>query len=560
MKRSIKTCVTLSSLVALSGCSILDPRPDATLGRIQDELKAAALPAKPAPVAPAAVPAGPPPTVTEAAERRFDLAVNNAPAAQVFTAIASGTSYSMLISPDLSGTVTVNLKNVTLREALDTLREMFGYEYKVMGSRILVQSNTLQTRIFKVNYLAEKRQGQTDVQVTSGSISSSSSGAGGSGGSPSPVGGASGGGQTRFSSQVSTRSDSDFWGELGQSLGVIVGKEGGRSVVLNPLSGVVVIKAFPAEMRQVEHFLHATRIAVEREVMLEAKIIDVQLKDEFKTGINWAYFHQGGNRRFAVGVAQPGATVQTNGILANGDAVVTPGMAGSLLPTATGTGFAGLAFQAANFASLLNFLETQGNVQVLSSPRIATLNNQKAVLKVGTDNFFVTNVSTTTNSSGGSTVTTPSITVQPFFSGIALDVTPQIDDNGEIILHVHPSVSTVTDQSKVINLGQMGTYTLPLASSSINETDSIVRVKDGAIVAIGGLMKQEQTGDRSQVPGLGSLPVVGTLFGQSDRTFSKEEIVILIKPTVIDSERAWQQGLEEVQSRMPGYVPPRAKP
>jgi MSHA biogenesis protein MshL len=536
---------------------MIGTRPDATLGRVQEELQAAALssPAKSMPTKSAAEAA--PPLPPETAERRFDLAVNNAPAAQVFTAIVSGTPYNMLIPPDLSGTVTVSLKGVTLREALDTLREMYGYEYKVMGNRILVQPNTLQTRIFKVNYLAEKRQGQSDVQVTSGSITSSSSGASGS---TAPVGGGASGGQTRYSSQVTTRSDSDFWGELGQALNLIVGKEGGRSVVLNPLSGVVVVRAMPGDMRQVEQFLHATRVAVEREVMLEAKIIDVQLKDEFQTGINWAYFHQGGNRKFALGVGQPGATIGSTGTLSNSSVDATPGFGGSLLPTATGAGFAGLAFQSANFASLLDFLETQGNVQVLSSPRIATLNNQKAVLKVGTDNFFVTNVSTTTVSSGSTPVTTPSITVQPFFSGIALDVTPQIDDNGEIILHIHPSVSSVTDQSKVIDLGQMGTYTLPLASSSINETDSIVRVKDGAIVAIGGLMKQQQIGDRSQLPGLGSVPVLGTLFGQSKRTFNKEEIVILIKPTVIDSDRSWQQGLEEVQSRMPGYKPPAAKP
>jgi MSHA biogenesis protein MshL len=347
---------------------------------------------------------------------------------------------------------------------------------------------------------------------------------------------------------------------LGQALALIVGKEGGRSVVLNPLSGVVVIRAMPGDMRQVEQFLHTTRVAVEREVMLEAKIIDVQLKDEFHTGINWAYFGQGGNRKFAVGVGQPGASINTTGTLINGNVNITPGFGGSVSPTSTGSGFAGLAFQAANFASLLNFLETQGNVQVLSSPRIATLNNQKAILKVGADNFFVTNVSTTTVSSGSTPVTTPSITMQPFFSGIALDVTPQIDDNGDIILHVHPSVSSVTEQKKVIDLGDMGTYTLPLASSSINETDSIVRVKNGAIVAIGGLMKQQQAGDRSQLPGLGSLPIVGTLFGQSDRTFNKQEIVILIKPTVIDSDRSWQQGLEEVQSRMPGYKPQGDKP
>ena len=174
-------------------------------------------------------------------------------------------------------------------------------------------------------------------------------------------------------------------------------------------------------------------------------------------------------------------------------------------------GLFGLAFQTSNFAALIEFLETQGNVQVLSSPRIATLNNQKAVLKVGTDEFFVTNVTTTTTT-GTSTTTTPSVTLQPFFSGIALDVTPQIDENNNITLHIHPSVSKVTTVNKVVDLGSAGSINLPLASSNISETDSIVRAQDGQIVAIGGLMKQTTSDDRSQVPGAGDIPVLGSLF------------------------------------------------
>jgi MSHA biogenesis protein MshL len=205
---------------------------------------------------------------------------------------------------------------------------------------------------------------------------------------------------------------------------------------------------------------------------------------------------------------------------------------------ASTAGAFGLAFQTSNFAALLNFLETQGSVQVLSSPRIATLNNQKAVLKVGTDDFFVTNVSTSTTSGSGNSgnITSPSITVQPFFSGIALDVTPQIDADGNIILHVHPSVSAVQERAKVVNLGALGSFTLPLASSSINETDSVVRVQDGHIVAIGGLMRQQSSLDKSQIPVAGDMPGVGGLFGQRGREMSKQELVILIKPTVVHSE------------------------
>jgi MSHA biogenesis protein MshL len=224
--------------------------------------------------------------------------------------------------------------------------------------------------------------------------------------------------------------------------------------------------------------------------------------------------------------------------------VSVPGV--STVADTLGRGFYGVAFQATNFAAMLNFLETQGDVHVLSSPRIATLNNQKALLKVGTDELYVTGISTNNNQSTStnnntSTSSGPTITVTPFFSGIVLDVTPQIDAEGQVMLHVHPSISQVSEREKILNLGTLGNYRLPLASSAINESDTIVRVPNGQIVAIGGLMTQELRGDRAGLPGLSKLPWVGGLFGQKSRMNRKRELVILIKPTVISSEGAWPQ-------------------
>jgi MSHA biogenesis protein MshL len=193
---------------------------------------------------------------------------------------------------------------------------------------------------------------------------------------------------------------------------------------------------------------------------------------------------------------------------------------------------------------------------VLSSPRIATLNNQKAVLKVGTDEFFVTNISTTTTTTGTTNTVSPTITVEPFFSGIALDVTPQIDEAENITLHIRPSISAVSEKQKTLNLGSLGVFTLPLASSNVSETDSVVRVQDGNIVAIGGLMKQEQAAGSDGLPGASSFP----LFGQKGRAFRKREIVILLKPTIIRSDAAWQRDLGEIGGRMREYAPPAPPP
>ncbi len=487
-------------------------------------------------------------------ETKFDLAVNNTPAGQVFMAIVSGTRYSMLLHPEVGGNISLNLKDVTVFEALEVIHEMYGYDYKVDGTRIYIQPLTLQTRIFQVNYLTGLRSGTSLLHVTSGSVSDNSTG-GTTGAVTTTTSGTVSRGQD--SSKVTMTSSADFWSELSKSLQAIVGNEKGRSVVISPMSGVIVVRAMPDELKNVAAYLRASQISIERQVILEAKIIEVRLNEGFQSGINWAGFGNlktSPSSRGSYGQIGAGTTLGSNA--AGGTATAISNAALSAIPGATlisdaanaGTMF-GLAFQTNNFAALLSFLETQGNVHVLSSPRIATLNNQKAVLKVGTDEFFVTNISSTTTTGVASTSTAPSVTLQPFFSGIALDVTPRIDQNGEIILHVHPSVTKVEGKDK--NLPGAGANgapgTVSLAFSTTSETDSIVRARDGQIVAIGGLMSQATFDDQSGLPGLPK-----TVFGQTSKRSEKRELVILLKPTVVDSGKGWADDIARSRDRFNG--------
>ena len=586
MKPGLNSIVALTALI-LAGCGLIEQKnPGSAFDLINQELKNASATGSKSAEASLNQAMLPPlqldlPASAQSVEPRFDLAVSNAPANQVFMALVSGTRYSMLLAPDLSGNVTVNLKNVTVREALETLRELYGYEFKYQGTRIYIQSNAMQTRMYQINYLAGKRLGQSDLRVTSSSIASTSgtgtgtaSSSTGGAAAPATGSGATGTAAGPPSSQISTTTTNDFWRELSQALASIVGTQDGRSVILNPGSGVVLVKAFPNDLRAVEDYLRVTQLIVERQVMLEAKIIEVALNEEFQAGVNWNHFG-GSNNRFAYGANQPGTVMNTTnragfdssnvatsgaGAILGPGASVLPGAGGLVAATKAGAGFFGLAFQSANFAALLNFLETQGNIQVLSSPRIASINNQKAVLKVGTDEFYVTNVSSTTTSSGNSNVTTPNITLQPFFSGIALDITPQIDADNNIVLHVHPSISVVQEKQKIIDLGTLGVYTLPLANSTVNETDSVVRVQDGNIVAIGGLMKQEQAVDNSGLPGTTKSSGLGLLFGTRSNYSRKRELVILIKPTIIRNETSWKEDLAETQARIQQLDPRQVRP
>jgi MSHA biogenesis protein MshL len=519
------------------------------------------------------------PKARPALEERFNVSFNNVPAQQFFRSIVAGTRYNILVHPDVSGSITANLKDVTLQETLDAVREMYGYDYRIEGTRISIKPLTMQTKMFRVNYLVGNRRGMSNLRVSSTSVQnavnqngSQNNGQnnGQNNNQNSGQNGQNGQQQTQVeSTDVSTISNTDFWGDLKTSIEAIVGsKDGGRSVVISPQSGVIVIRAMPDELRNVDAYLKATQLAVDRQVILEAKILEVELNDSFQSGVNWASFasiKSGHDNRVSGGLVAPGSSLTPLPFGGGQPATITDPSTGLSASSgfslsnaaATAGSMFGLAVQTSNFAALISFLETQGTVHVLSSPRVAAVNNQKAVLKIGTDEFFVTGVTTNTNATAAGTTTTPSVTLQAFFSGVVLDVTPQIDEKGNILLHVHPSVSQVSTVNKTVALGTAGNLQLPLAASATSELDSIVRGSNGQVVAIGGLMRQSSTADNSQVPIAGSVPVLGSLFGARKRVNQKRELVVLIKPTIVEGINNWNEDLLDAGRRIDQLAPPR---
>ena len=584
MTRLVTIPCALAAL-ALAGCQSAPP--NATYDAIAQEMARANSQPAPRPAVddavanallpPAATLAGQLPKARPALEERFNVAFNNVPAQQFFRSIVAGTRYNMLVHPDVSGSISANLKDVTLVETLEAVRDMYGYDYKIDGARISIRPLTMQTRMFQVNYLTAQRIGMSNTRVSSTSVAdagnnnnnnNNNSGMGqgfGNQGGQNGQNGQNGNGvngqQQLNSTDVQTRSDNDFWKDLKESIAAIVGTlEGGRSVVVSPQSGVLVIRAMPDELRNVDAYLKATQLSVDRQVILEAKILEVELSDSYQSGINWASFasFRGGTaNRVSGGMIAPGASLAPlpyNGgqpaPISNGSGLsASTGFSLSNAATAAGSLF-GFAFQTNNFAALITFLESQGSVHVLSSPRIAAVNNQKAVLKIGTDEFFVTGITNNINTTNNSTIVSPTVTVQPFFSGVVLDVTPQIDDKGNILLHVHPSVSQVTTVNKDVDLGSGGTLRLPLAASSTSELDSIVRGRDGQVVAIGGLMRQASSGDTDQLPGADKIPLLGQLFRNKNRVSQKRELVVLIKPTIVEGASDWSQDMLDASRRI----------
>ncbi|MDP1527222.1 MAG: secretin N-terminal domain-containing protein [Rhodocyclaceae bacterium] len=631
----------LGLALSLTACSsAFPPRDTAAINAINAQMKQAAMPKeKPAPVPEAVTTSLLPPlrndlprTSKKQLEQRFDLVVTDAPITQVLMGLVHGTKYSIMVKPkndiarpvgaavapgaDQGERITVNLKNVTVFEALDSIREVYGYDYTQEGNRIYVSQPELQTRLYQVNYIIGQRRGVSDIQVIGGAtIGSSSSSSSGSG---STSGGASGSSGTGSFSSVqasglSTIAKSDLWGEVEDVLRTTLGCQipgnqaepaaagsggaatstsstssnsvgraeltfrgdtpkgarqrgvdgcsDGRAMSVSQMSGTVLVRGMPHEHRTIEKMLKTLQLNIERQVIIEAKIIDVELNAGSQQGINWSNFSHGLHRA-SVGITptsvtmnQPSTSAFTGGIIA--PATTLGGALGTtLLGAASGNAFSaglGIAMQFRNFSALVNFLETQGEVHVLSSPRIATLNSQKAVIKVGTEEPFVSSIvpgtSVVAAGAASSVATPPSLNYQPFFSGIALDVTPRVDDKGDITLHVHAMVNSIQEKEKIAS-PDAGSVRVPFAVNTINETDTVVKAKDGQVIVIGGLMTERVSDNRGKTPGLGDVPGVGSLFSKGGQQKSKRELVILLKPTVVADDAVWNQDIVASQGRI----------
>ncbi|NQY62211.1 MAG: pilus (MSHA type) biogenesis protein MshL [Alteromonadaceae bacterium] len=486
------------------------------------------------------------------AEKRLQISAIEVDAKSFFAAIVDESAYSVAIHPDVSGNITLNLKDVTLDEVITVLEDLYGYEIQRKGKIIQVFPAGMRTETIPLNYLYITRNGSSSTSVNSGGLSSndrrnrgssSSGNSNNSNNSRSGQNGANQSGANQNSSGINiyTNNESNYWVELEANLfsllGVVEGNnEDGRSVIVSPQAGLVTVRAMPEEIKVVKKFIRDSEEHLRRQVIIEAKILEVTLNDDYQQGISWDKV-----------LGHVGSTDLTFSTVSSlGDSLV-----GNTLSTLIG-GTTSLKFNNKDFSGVINLLSTQGNVQVLSSPRITVTNNQKAVIKVGKDEYFVTDVSSTTTT-GTSTTVTPEVDLTPFFSGIALDVTPQISVNGEVILHVHPAVTITEEQIKLIQLGGEEII-LPLAQSSVRESDTIIRAKSGEIVIIGGLIETRKVDLESKTPLLGDIPFLGELFKSKRQKIEKKELVILLKPVVIGQD-TWKNQLKDARALLKQWFP-----
>jgi len=429
-------------------------------------------------------------TNSPAQENRIDIEAKDRPAALFFADLGASQNMNILVDPMIKSAINLSLQNVTLTQVIAALQDIYGFEFQRTSYGYRVSPNQLSTRVYRLNYLNLERSG-TSKTVVGGDDTNTVT--------------------TDFS--ASSGSNTGFWAGIEQSILGFISNETDmeQPVIINSQTGLLVVHATTKEHAAIAKFLADAELIMQKQVIIEAKIVEVTLDHEYRSGINWAFF----NDSF-------GSNNSSAGINFSGDTLAGTGGAGGLF---------NLSLSLDNFSSMLQLLDYQGDVQVLSSPRVSTVNNQKAVIKVGTDEYFATINSVSTDAEGN---TSPAVELTQFFSGIALDVTPQISGDDSVTLHVRPTVTEVVERNKVINVDGKN-YSLPLASSNIRESDSIIRANSGQIVVIGGLLQQKQDSGSTGLPWFSKIPVIRALFNQDREAQKKSELVILLKPTVYDS-------------------------
>lgn len=446
--------------------------------------------------------------------RIVDLAARNTPLRDVLFIVAEATGLNLVMDRDVNSEipVTMNLKNVTAEDALNRIFASVDYYYVIKDNMLLVKATG--TKTFELGHPAV-------IQTYSTDLGGDILGAAMSGGS----GAGSGGSHLKGAISQKTESDKsafNFWETIEKTIEKMLGPPGGasasvqQSFSVNRLMGTIVVTATRKNLEKVESYIHTIKKVMDRQVLVEAKVIEVVLSDSLQFGIDWNALTSFNDRPVRIRAA-------------NFAGIAAPAVSSPVFIAGT---------TAADFTALLQAIQIQGETRILSNPRLNIMNGQTAILGVGRNTSYVSKVQTTQQSAVGVAPTiTFTVDTGSVLSGIMIGIVPYISESGEISMSITPIISDLVKLDAQY-FGETDTagnrpYIIQLPQIDLRQMSTTVKVRSGQTVVIGGLISKREGITDSQVPGLGDIPILGYLFKSRDKGVKRTELVLLLQPVII---------------------------
>ncbi len=487
--------VLLAALAWLAACAATHPpaQSPAHLSRASEPVGEIPAPVQQTPFLPQPKLSTPPETYT--------VTVSDVSVKELLFALARDAKMNLDIHPNVSGTVTLNAVKQTLPQILSRIAEQISLRYEVIGPNLVISPDVPHFRTYKVDYVNMTRETKstvsvaTEIATTGGSVKQSGGNAG-----------------NKSNTEINIASNNNFWELLEKNIVAILGG-GENAVIANPLSGVISVRATSRQHEQIQAFLDRILANVQRQVLIEATIVEVELSNRYQSGVDWNLVSKSNG-------------ISASSALVGGNLATPPSF---LLAYDKAVGSFDKVFAA------LHMLETFGNVKVLSSPKIMALNNQTALLKVVDEKvYFTTSLEITegTATSQGRRTYTSEIHTVPV--GLVMSVTSQITDDDRVTINVRPTISRITGYviDPAQRLAGSGFDNL-IPEIQIREMESLLKIDSNQIAVLGGLMQNKVSKSNSGIPLLSSLPWIGSLFSYKDEELTKTELVIFLRPTVI---------------------------
>lgn len=496
LDKNMKKILLLSALLVLSGCSSLmvkDERMAVDAGHLDTAAPDAGQASQDIPEVVAQVPVIAAPEPPEPLQT-FTVVATDLPAAELLFALARDARLNLDIDPSITDRVSLNAIDQTLPQILNRIARQVALRFYVDGPNLVIERDRPFTRVYKIDYLNMARTTSSSVDIATDIGSSGDSGNTGS-----------------SSTSVSNEASNDFWETLEANITLLAGSDG--VLISNPESGTISVLASSAAHDNIQRFVDRVVSSARRQVLIEATVVEVTLNDDFQSGVDWSSITSG-----------DGWDLQQS---------VLGGTLGS-------TPFTSATFTDSDgdrdFSAAIKALDSFGDVSVMSSPKIMALNNQTSILKVADNRIYFEIEADQSTDQNGNVTTTFSSNLQTIPVGFVMNVTPFITEDAEVILNIRPTITRilrfVSDPNPELALA--GVESL-VPEIQVREMESVLRVSDGNTAVIGGLMQDTANKENAGLPGLQESDGFGWLFGTRSRQLDKTELVIFLRPRIIDN-------------------------